>query len=86
VDREWNRATCAGPVVGSSSHPGVGHILVATPGETTNVIKLVDRYLGRASILGTTGWSSLTILFVLLALMNGAFSAKRIQHGDVFWY
>ncbi|HLF32526.1 MAG TPA: LPS export ABC transporter permease LptG [Xanthomonadales bacterium] len=52
------------------------------------MIKLVDRYLGRASILGTlVVWSSLTVLFVLLALMNELRSVQNdYSTGDVFWY
>jgi len=52
------------------------------------MIKLVDRYLGRAAILGALFvWSGLTVLLVLLAVMNELRSvAGEYSAGDAFWF
>lgn len=52
------------------------------------MIKLVDRYLGRAALMGAlVMWIGLTLLFVLLALMNELRSVEGdYSTADAIWY
>lgn len=52
------------------------------------MIKLVDRYIGRATVLGTLAvWLGLTVLFVLITLL-GELRSQQHEYtiGDVLWY
>jgi lipopolysaccharide export system permease protein len=52
------------------------------------MVKLVDRYIGRATVLGTLAvWLGLTVLFVLITLLSELRSQQyEYTSGDVLWY
>jgi lipopolysaccharide export LptBFGC system permease protein LptF len=67
------------------------HFLAAAPGQKCGkrlMVKLVDRYLGRAVILGALlVWFGLTFLFVLISLLGELRSVQNeYTSGDAFWF
>ena len=52
------------------------------------MVRLVDRYVGRAAVLGTLAvWLALTVLFMLITLL-GELRSQQHEYttGDVLWY
>ena len=53
-----------------------------------NKVKLVDRYVGRAALMGMLSvWFAMTVLFILLSLLGELrLTQGDYGTGDVFWF
>ena len=92
LDRQWDIAAGTGIMVGSSAgaHDCAG--VAESPGtngrEGSQVIKLVDRYVGRAAMQGTLLiWVGLTLLYMMISVLGEIRDAAAgYGFADALWF